>query len=197
MNDEETIRVYDTQAEKYAAMTDDFTAADPRLDAFIAACPAGARVLDLGSGPGSAAAKMAGAGLVVDATDASSEMVAMAARHPGVTAWQATFDQIEGDQIYGGIWANFSLLHAPRADMPRYLATLHAALIPGGAFHIGLKTGTGEKRDSIGRLYTYYTDAELTGLLNAAGFTVTQRNTGREKGLDGQPADWLTLLTHG
>jgi hypothetical protein len=77
--------------------------------------------------------------------------------------------------------------------MPAHLARLHAALAPGGLLHIGLKTGAGERRDGIGRLYTYYTDAEITGLLQAAGFTVIDRETGRETGFDGVEADWIVL----
>ncbi|MCR9126304.1 MAG: class I SAM-dependent methyltransferase [Rhodobacteraceae bacterium] len=197
MSDEQTIRFYDDQAEGYARMTDAALAVDPRLTAFIAACPASGRVLDLGCGPGAAAARMADAGLQADAVDAAAEMVALAARHNGVRAWQARFEDIDAVQVYDGIWANFSLLHAPRADMPDHLGRLHRALRPGGVLHIALKTGEGEKRDRIGRLYTYFTDAELTALLTRAGFTVTERHTGCDVGYDGVPADWIAMLAHG
>ncbi|MEO1734255.1 MAG: class I SAM-dependent methyltransferase, partial [Pseudomonadota bacterium] len=121
MTDQETIAVYDAKADDYAAMADDYSRTDPILAAFIADCPPGGRVLDLGCGTGAAAATMASAGLTVDALDASEEMVRRAAALPGVTAHQATFDDVTGEGIYDGIWANFSLLHAPRADMPRIL----------------------------------------------------------------------------
>jgi hypothetical protein len=80
--------------------------------------------------------------------------------------------------------------------MPRHLNTLFAALKPEGLFHIALKSGSGSKRDRLGRLYTYYTDAELTVLLQDAGFTVTDRATGRDKGLNGSDADWIALRAH-
>jgi hypothetical protein len=140
---------------------------------------------------------MARAGFAVDATDASAEMALMANKAKDVTAWQATFDEIAGNAIYDGIWANFSLLHAPRANMPRHLTALRAALKPGGKFHIGMKLGTDQARDSIGRLYTYYTQEELTGLLTDAGLVVTDAVTGRGKGLDGTMADWVSLAAHG
>ena len=193
--DRETLDVYDAQAADYARLTES-EARDTQLLAFIAALPKGGRVLDLGCGPGHAAAAMANAGLIVDATDASSEMVALAGRHKGVTAWQALFDEIDAEAAYDGIWANFSLLHAPRATMPGHLARLARALKPGGLFHIGLKTGEGEKRDGIGRLYTYYTGPELSGLLGAAGFTIRDTRTGRSLGLDGELADWIVIEAH-
>ncbi|MCQ0092383.1 class I SAM-dependent methyltransferase [Roseovarius sp. M141] len=190
--DKETLGVYGARAQDYAAMTDDL-ADDKHLTAFIAAMPAGARVMDIGCGPGRAAGQMAAAGLTVDAIDAVPEMVAMAAAQPGVTAWQATFDQIAGDALYDGIWANFSLLHAPRAALPGHLSAIHRALKSGGLFHIGMKTGEGEGRDDLGRFYTYYTEAALRGLLIAAGLTPGNGWTGRDIGLAGNPDDWSVI----
>lgn len=197
MSDPQTIGVYDRQAAEYAAKTDAYNNTDPRLAAFIAACPAGGRVLDLGCGPGRSAAKMAEAGLKVEAVDASAAMVAMAASHPGVSARQARFDEIAGEALYDGIWANFSLLHAPRADFPRHLAALHRALRPGGAFLIGLKLGTGEARDRLGRHYTYYTEDDLMDHLRAAGFTPTDIKHGEGEGLDGTVAPWISVRAYG
>ena len=194
--DEKTIAVYDEQAVKYADLMA-HEKKDPALAAFIAGLPKGAQVLDLGCGPGWAAGEMARAGLQVTASDASAEMVAMAAKLPGVTAEQADFDQIEGDNLYDGIWANFCLLHAPRADMPRHLAGLVRALKPGGAFHIALKTGTGESRDKIGRFYTFYEIDEMRALLTAAGLRVTGTTTGEGPGLDGTVSPWFAMTANG
>jgi trans-aconitate methyltransferase len=194
--DEETVSTYARMAQDYATMTAD-SDSDPVLTAFIGGIPRGGRVLDLGCGPGVTAAAMTRAGLYVDATDAVAEMVAMAETHPGVTAWQATFDEITGDAIYDGIWANFSLLHAPRSDMPRHLGALRRALKPGGLFHIGMKTGTGERRENLGRLYTYYTEQELCDLMRAAGLTAFSSTKGADKGLDGVVAPWVTIAAHG
>ena len=74
---------------------------------------------------------------------------------------------------------------------------LHRALKPGGTLHIGMKLGTGEKRDALGRLYVYYTEAELTGLLQAAGFTPTLRETREDTGLDGTPYSGIWIHANG
>lgn len=197
MSDPETLAAYAREADAYERAVAPYNTSDPRLRDFITACPAGGRVLDLGCGPGGAAAEMAKAGLSADALDASPEFVAKAARHAGVRARQATFDDISGEDIYDGIWANFSLLHAARADFPRHLAALHRALKPGGIFFIGMKLGTGESRDRLGRFYTYYTQDELETLLQDAGFTVTGAVPGEGKGLEGTVQPWISVAAHG
>lgn len=197
MSDQETIKVYAAQADEYAAMTDDANADDPILTAFIAAIPSNGHILDLGCGPGAAADKMAQAGLRVTATDAVPEMVALAAQHAGINAVCATFDDIDGEDIYDGIWANFSLLHAPKADMPRHLAALSKSLKPNGVFHIGMKEGTGEKRDGIGRQYSYYELDELTALLEDAGLSVKDHTSGCALGMDGVMANWICVRAYG
>ncbi|QJF50129.1 class I SAM-dependent methyltransferase [Roseobacter ponti] len=194
MSDKETLSVYAARADEYSALADADTQSNPALAAFIAALPDGADVLDLGSGPGAAAAAMARAGLRATAWDPVAEMVTLAARNEGVAAEQKGFDDLTGTACYDGIWASFSLLHAPREAFPRYLAAIARALRPGGVFHIGMKTGTGSKRDGIGRLYTYYTTKELSGLLAAAGFTVSDVTTGEDAGLDGVIAPWVRII---
>ena len=197
MTDKETLRVYDAKAAEYAKLIKRENNDDPHLDRFINKLPTGGRVLDLGCGPGISAACMANAGLQVDAIDGSAEMIAMATQHQGVTARQATFDEITGTNIYDGIWANFCLLHASKEAVPQHLAALVTALKLGGAFHIAMKLGSGSQRDTIGRLYSYYSEPELTNLLVAAGLTVAETAHGRTVGLDGTEADWIVMAAYG
>lgn len=197
MSDPETLQVYDTQAAAYARQNQAYLAQDPRLWAFIKACPRGGRVLDLGCGPGTSAHIMAQAGLRADAMDASAEMVALATQLTGVTAWQATFSDLTQNAVYDGIWANFSLLHAPRSAMAQHLTAIKRSLLPKGVFYIALKLGKGEARDTLGRLYTYYEEDDLKALLTTVGFTVLDCSYGTSKGLDGEMARWISVATHG
>lgn len=178
-------------------MTDAQNAADPQLAAFIGALPEGGSVLDLGCGPGASAAVMAAAGLKVIAFDPVPQMVILADQHEGVEAREAGFDDVSGIDLYDGIWANFSLLHAAREDMPRHLASIAEALKPGGRFHIAVKTGEGSRRDGLGRLYTYYTKDELTRLLEDAGMRVVASDEGVGTGLDGTESAWVSLAANG
>lgn len=182
-SDPETVAVYDAKAGEYA---ENFAAAKAgaHLNRFMKALRPEGAVLDLGCGPGGSAVFMRDAGFHVTCTDASAAMVE-AARARGLEALQMTFDDISGIGVYDGIWANFSLLHAPRADFPRHFMTLSRALRPGGVFHIGMKAGTGEARDALGRRYTYVTVAEVCDLLRSVAITPDYRVEFDEVGLAG------------
>lgn len=193
MADEKTLSVYAKRARDYAARFDADTP-DLHLAAFMLALPEKGRVLDLGCGPGGATAVMTAAGFRAKGIDASPEMIEIARENHDIDVMVGGFETLDADGEFDGIYANFSLLHAPRADMPENLARISKALVPGGFFHIGLKTGDGEKRDQLGRFYAYYTDAEITELLNDAGFVVIERSFGAEAGLDGEIAPWIILL---
>ncbi len=194
--DQDTIAVYDARAGDYSRMTKSLQE-QPELDAFIAALPPGGRVLDLGCGPGFYAAWMAQQGMQVDAVDASREMVNLAAKQPGVTAWQAQFDQIDATDTYDGIFANFSLLHAPHAEFPGHLSRLRKAGRPGVVLHLGMKLGKGEGPDSLGRFYAYYSQADLEALLAAAGFAIDARRLGEGAGLSGDVEPYILIRAHG
>ncbi len=114
MSDKETLAAYTRNVETYAER---FTRnrPDPDLSAFIDAVAPGGRVLDLGCGPGNSAAMMRDAGLVAEASDATPAMAAIAAERYGLTERVEPFDALDARETYDGIWANFSLLHAPRA----------------------------------------------------------------------------------
>ncbi len=194
--DARTIAVYDAKAADYAKRFD-ATRPDPHLRRFISVLPKGARVLDLGCGPAQASAFMREAGLDPDPIDASPAMVALANDRHDIGARIATFDDIDSVAEYDAVWANFSLLHAARADLPRHLAALHLALRPGGHLHIAMKTGRGEARDGIDRLYTFVTVSELCDLLADTGFIVTQTQEGVETGLAGTEDPYVIVSAHG
>ena len=192
MADLETLSVYDAKIEDYKKLT--FGSAPRALIAFCDALPPGGHALDLGCGPGFAAAEMARRGLQVTAMDASAEMVKAAGGHAGVTAMQATYDDLPKTPTYHGIYANFALLHSTRTDFIRQISDCYASLHPGGILHLGMKTGTGAKRDALGRFYTYYTVPELHQILGDAGFTITTTSEGEEPGLAG-PVEPFVLIS--
>ena len=185
MSDPRTLAVYEARAADYAARFAADGAPDADLRAFVEALPEGGRVLDLGCGPGRSAGLMAEAGLVVEAWDASPAMVRLAGARPGVEARLARFGDLRAASLYDGVWANFSLLHAPRAALPAHLAAIARALRPGGRLHLGMKTGRGEERDALGRLYVYWEAEALRNALEEAGLRPLSSREGEAEGLAG------------
>ena len=193
--DPRTLEVYEAHASDY---DDRFRSDRPDryLERFIRVLPKGGAVLDLGCGPGSASAFMREAGLRPDPVDASPAMVAIANARHEIGARIGDFGEIAAEGVYAGVWANFSLLHAPRAELPAILAALRRALVPGGRLHIAMKLGEGEGRDRLGRFYVYVTRDELAGMLAAAGFAIDLAEEGAERGLAGTLDPFIVVQAH-
>ncbi|MEJ6395683.1 methyltransferase domain-containing protein [Gymnodinialimonas sp. 2305UL16-5] len=189
--DAQTLAVYEQSVDRYEAvpMLPEHIAA---LNSFADALPKGARVLDLGCGPGLQAETLTKAGLAVDAVDATEAFVAAAIAR-GIDARMATFEDLPGNRVYDGIWASFSLLHAPRDAVADHVARLAGALTADGIFFLGMKTGEGEARDEIGRFYSYFSVDELHTMLTDAGLTVIDTVTGNGKGLSGSDDSYALI----
>lgn len=192
MRDEKTIKVYNREVEAYSRLVD---TGEPEnaLKHFISLLPKDAFVLDLGCGPAMAANYMRDCGFRVDAVDASQEMVRFANETYDIGARVATFDEINEQAIYDGVWANFSLLHASRKDFTRHLRQIRQSLKEGGYFHIAVKLGAGEQRDKLGRYYTYYETDELMTLLVDADFEIVWDEKSHGTGLSGEIAAAIAI----
>lgn len=191
--DAATLEFYTREAAAYAAYAAR-EAPGPQLARFAAMLPPGAEVLDFGCGSGWAAAALNRMGLRATGLDGSPGLAEEARRRYGIDVAVGRFDALEAEGAYDGVWASFSLLHDSRAAMPGHLSRLHRAMRPGGVLYLGLKKGEGEGRDRLGRLYTYFGEAEVAGLLRDAGFAVVSSDTESDTGYDGSPAVSLHIL---
>ncbi len=183
--------MYNNKREEYLKLVE--RPASKSLLDFIAVMKDNDFVLDLGCGPGNASVLMQKSGLRVDPIDASIEMVKLANNRYDLKARQAEFSDINGKDIYDGIWANFSLLHAQKREFKLHIKALYRVLKPNGVFSIGMKLGQGEKRDQIGRFYAYYTEKELTKILINARLNICETYYGKEMGLVGSIEPWIML----
>ena len=170
MADHRTLGFYTREAVAYEDRADQHIGEAP-LDRFASALPAGGDVLDFGCGSGWAAAHLRDAGFQVSAIDGSSGLAAVARERYDLDVTVMTFDAFQVEEEFDGIWASFCLLHADRADMPDHLLRLFTALRQGGLLYLGLKEGTGSRRDHLDRLYTYFGQTEISELLRASGFS--------------------------
>lgn len=191
--DKRTIAVYDAKVKDYRAAFSE-NGIDPALSRFMDAVPKSGTILDLGCGPGKHAKILSDHGFNVTAMDASYGMVDAARALGGFTVHQASFDDLNAADYYDGIWANFSLLHAPREAFPQHIKAIAKALKPQGLFHIGMKIGEGAHRDGLGRFYHFYQRDALCETLIQAGFSIRHEKRGEGKGLAGTIDPWIEIL---
>jgi SAM-dependent methyltransferase len=183
------LRYYEEHADEYVqtTVTLDLSALHA---AFLRHLPPRAKILDAGCGSGRDSAVFFASGHRVLAIDASPAMVC-AAHNLGVPANVMTFQEMQFDAEFDGLWACASLLHVPRSEVEEVLRRFYRALRPGGAIFITLKKGAGEGVREDGRFFAYYEVEEFAELMSRAGawFSLVARQTS-----DGKDRPWLNFL---
>ena len=190
-----TIDIYNKNAAKYADLDIDKVSLKAYHD-FSHALPKNGIVLDYGCGPGYFSKKFLADGFKVDAFDASEKMIEIASMETRVNWWVGDFKSFRATTLYDGIWANFSLLHAPKKEITPLIQTIFKSLKPRGLFSLGLKLGIGEKRDKIGRKYSYFEEPEISNILSNEGFCRISHYLGEATGLDGEKANFIIIISH-
>ena len=192
LTDDPTLRFYAENAEAYVA--DGSTRWSPRLDTFLDALPASARILELGTAAGRDARHMLDRGFDVIPTDGSPELAAQASRLLGRPVQVMLFEALDAIDAYDGIYANASLLHAPRRALSGILGRIHRALRPDGLFWASYKAGNAEGHDGFGRYYNYLDEAALRRHYGEAGIWKGVAATSWDGfGYDRMPTPWLAV----
>ncbi len=198
---DETVRAYDLDAAAYlgrtAQLPDDVRAA---IEDCAARLGAGAMILEIGSGGGRDARRLEELGLTVRRTDITPAFVTLL-REQGHDA--DVVDPLVDDLgapagPYDGVWADASLLHVHRADLPTVLSRLAAVTRAGGLLRASVKEGDGDgwsTHGSIGRRrhFTYWRAPALAEVVAEAGWTDVEVRSGTE-GERGESWLWLEAV---
>lgn len=187
---ENTIGFYDANATEYAADG----SVNRKLHGFLGQCRSGGTILELGTGSGLDARAMLDAGFVVDATDGSAELAAIAAKRLGQPVRTMLFEDLDAVAAYDGVYASASLLHVPREQLADVLARVWTALKPGGVVWASFKAGRAEGLDELGRYYNYLSAGELVQIWSMAGhWSAVSVESWLGSGYDGKPTDWIAI----
>ncbi|WP_260840345.1 class I SAM-dependent methyltransferase [Micrococcus luteus] len=156
---------------------------DDRLLVEAWARETGGDLADVGCGPAHWTAHLATLGHDVVGVEPVEEFVTHARRvHPGVCVELGSFETLPSAS-FDGILAWYSIIHTPPTEVPLLLDHVHKALRPDGSLLLGFFAGDRvEPFDHAVTTAWYWPLDDLTSLLTAAGFTVTERGTRQDPG---------------
>ena len=152
------------------------------------------RILDLGCGPGRDLATFRALGHEPTGLEGSSALATMARRHSGCEVLEQDFHALKLPSCwFDGVFANASLFHVPRQELPRVLSELHAALKPDGVLFSSNPRGHNEEGWNHGRYGVYHDLESWRELLQAAAF-VELEHYYRPPGLPLERQPWLATV---
>ncbi|ARI79236.1 SAM-dependent methyltransferase [Halobacillus mangrovi] len=129
------------------------------------------KLLEIGAGPGKDSLFFQEAGLHVQATDLSPEMVEHC-REKGLQAEVMSFDQLTfQEETFDAVWALNCLLHVPKDQLEGVLMGIKRIMKPGGLFYMGVYGGIDQEgvwdKDfhHPKRFFSFYKDEFLESIL--------------------------------
>lgn len=167
-----TIGEYDATAGEFWAGTRDHDVSQNRaalIDAIEGEPPYS--ILDFGCGPGRDLMAFREAGHDAVGLDGAAAFVAMARRMVGCEMLHQEFLALDlPAERFDGIFANASLFHVPRQELPRVLRELRAALKPRGVLFSSNPRGSNQEGWVDGRFGCFLDLETWRDQLNGAGF---------------------------
>ena len=151
-------------------------------------------ILDLGCGPGRDLHTFAQRGHRAIGLEGAPALAGMARVHSACEVWEQDFLQLElPAACFDGVFANASLFHVPRQELPRVLRQLHATLKSEGVLFSSNPRGNNEESVNGERYGAYYDLATWRDYLTAAGF-VELEHYYRPPGLPREQQPWLASV---
>jgi SAM-dependent methyltransferase len=167
-----TIEHYDDSADSFWTGTADHDVSQnyaALLDHLEGAAPY--RILDLGCGPGRDLKYFRGLRHEPVGLDGSQRFVEMARRYSGCEVLHQDFLELTLPmERFDGIFANASLFHVPRQELPRVLGKLWDSLKPAGVLFSSNPRGLNQEGWNGGRFGSYHDLEGWRHILTAASF---------------------------
>lgn len=175
------------------------------LDEFLATVPAGGKILDAGCGSARDAAYFISKGYQAEGIDLSVGLLNEAKKlHPEVPTQVMSLTDLSSfrDNSFDGVWCKAALLHIQRKQAHRVLEGFHRILDKGGSLFLQTKAGEGQGTQPVPfdskleRFFTFYTESELTNMLQVAGFKMIEAYgfNGKDRSMGSSAQDWVVLF---
>jgi trans-aconitate methyltransferase len=128
-------------------------------------------ILDFGCGPGRDLITLAALGHQPIGLDGAAAFAEMAHAHSGCTVWHQDFLALDlPPNRFDGIFANASLQHIPKTELPRVLRDLHGTLKPRGVLFASIPHGDDQEGGNDARYSCFHRPASWHAQLQSAGF---------------------------
>lgn len=163
----DTIEYYNKYASKIFEDTVDKDTEELRQE-FLNYLEEGDTILDMGCGSGRDSLAFYELGYDVTPLDASEEMCKLAEIHTGLEVLNMTYEDMEFDEVFDGIWACGALIHVPQDEMDAVMTRVMDALCQGGILYLSMLEGDYEGFRS-GRYFCEYTPEYLERMLKETG----------------------------
>jgi SAM-dependent methyltransferase len=151
-------------------------------------------ILDFGCGPGRDLAVFRSLGHEAVGLDGSEAFVRMAREFSGCEVLHQNFLVLDlPPNRFDGIFANASLFHVPRFELPRVLGELHGTLRSGGVLFASNPRGENSEGWNGERFGVYHDFETWSGFVTDAGFEAI-RHYFRPAGLPRAQQPWLASL---
>lgn len=190
-----TLDYYDRHAQQFFSGTVDHDVSqniNAMLDAI--AVPPPFTLLDLGCGPGRDLKAFAAMGHRAIGVDGSAQFVSMARAYSGCEVWQQDFLHLDlPANMFDGVFANAVLFHVPSLELPKVLASLFAAIRPGGVLFSSNPRGNNEEGWNGQRYGSYHDYDAWEKFMLAAGFTALHHYY-RPPNLPREQQPWLASV---
>jgi SAM-dependent methyltransferase len=175
-----------------------------RSFADLVARSGGSKALDVGCGPGEAAAELADCGLRTEGVDGSAAMVALAGQQWPEVRFQTAdmFDLPYAPGTFDAVCAWYSIIHTPAAALPELFAGFRRVLTDPGWLLLGFQTDAAPAvyEHAFGRevalTFLRHDTATVCAALEASGFAVyATTKRARQAQLD-EPTAQAMVIAH-
>lgn len=188
-----TLSYYNNSAKSFIEGTVDADSSDLR-QRFLNYLPSNAHILDLGCGSGRDSKAFLEQGYTVTAMDGSAECCRLASDYIGQAVLYKTFDELDFDREFDGVWACASLLHVPYGELTEIFKKIAQALKPCGFLYASFKYGEFEGERN-GRYFTDLIEERMKVLIEPIeGFKIVETFVTEDVREDRDGEKWLNVI---
>jgi len=159
-----TMEYYNRNARAYFDQTVNLDISG-RYSPFLKFIPQNGKILDAGCGSGRDSLFFKQQRYSVVSFDMSNELVKLASRLLEQDVLNMSFDDLDFEDEFHGIWASASLLHIPQSEIDDVINKLLRALKRNGVLYASFKYGNNEREDGD-RMFNDYNEEKLNLLIN-------------------------------